>query len=113
MRGTHSDRGSASIEIVGILPLLLLGALFVWQMLLVSYTLNSAENAARTASRAASLDGDGETAALNSLSDWLRDDAEAVVDGTIAHVTIKVPLLFPGLTASDLTITRSAEMPGG
>jgi hypothetical protein len=108
-----SQRGSASIEIVSILPLLLLGALFVWQLLMLGYTVTAAENAARTGSRTASTSGDAEGAALRSLSSWLRDDADVDVAGTRTRVTIEVPILFPGLSSEDLTVSRSAEMPGG
>jgi hypothetical protein len=107
------DAGSASMELLGILPFLLLAALVAWQILLVAFTVTSAENAARAGSRAATRGQDGEEAAIEALSPWLRDDASASLSGTRATVHIEVPILFPGLTNEDVNVSRSAELPSG
>jgi Flp pilus assembly protein TadG len=61
LRLLHADqRGQASVEFAGVLVWMLLAALFVWQLLLVTWTFNQASNAARTASR---VDGRGGSAA--------------------------------------------------
>jgi hypothetical protein len=108
-----SPRGSASTELLGILPFLLLAALAAWQILLVAFTVTSAENAARAGSRAATRGQDGEEAALEALSSWLRDDADASLSGTRATVRIEVPILLPGLSNRDISVSRSAELPSG
>jgi TadE-like protein len=105
------ERGSASLEFTGLLPYLLLAALFAWQLLLATFTVTAAENAARTGSRAESLGRDGIEAAQDALPDWLRDDAFARAEGTLVRVTIEVPIVFPGLSVDDMTVSRTAEFP--
>ena len=46
---TYGQRGSASLETIGMLPYLLLAALFAWQVLVAGYIAVNAENAARHA----------------------------------------------------------------
>lgn len=106
-----SQRGSASVELIGLLPILVLAALGAWQLLLWTYTATAAENAARSASRAESLGRDGPAAAQDSMSSWLRRGASTDMDGTRATVTIKVPILFPPLRRDDLEVSETAVMP--
>jgi hypothetical protein len=108
------ERGSPSVELLGMLPLILLFALAAWQLLLFGATYASVENAARTGSRTAALQGvaQAEAAAVASLSSWLQEGASAsVAPPTRMTVTVEVPLLFPGLTRRDLVVTRTAEFP--
>lgn len=110
LRRVRSERGSAAIELLGMLPLLLLAALAAWQLLMVAFVMTTAENAARVASRAASLGRPGEASARASVRGWLHEDVSAAVDGTRVVVSIRVPLVFPGLP-SPVVVSRSAELP--
>ena len=110
---TSKARGSASTELLGFLPLLLIAMLAAWQLLLVAFTAVAAENAARTASRVEARGGQGEVAALRSLPSWLSDGATATMDGTKATVGVEVPIIFPGFTTDVIDVERTAELPSG
>jgi hypothetical protein len=107
------QEGSTSVELMGILPILLLGALAAWQILLVAMTVTSAENAARTASRAHATQGNAEGAGIRAMPQWLRDGARVQMSGDKATVVVEVPIIFPGLRAGEMTVSRSAELPSG
>lgn len=109
----RDQRGQAAIEFVGLLPLLLVAAMFAWQILIVGYTATSTTNAARTASRVATRDGDAEKAATEALPGVLREGAKAKVDGTRVTLEVAVPILMPGVRAGSWKITKAAELPGG
>ena len=49
---TESQRGQASVELLGVLPAVLLAALAAWQIVLAGHTAWLAGNAARVAARA-------------------------------------------------------------
>ena len=110
---THRLRGQdgqASVEFLGALPLLFAGALLVAQLLLVGSSMTSAQNAARTGSRAASLHSDGSKAALAALRPGLRKDSKITVAGTSVRVQIRVPTIVPGLDLP-LTLAETATLP--
>jgi pilus assembly protein CpaE len=105
------DRGSAAVELVGMLPLLLLAAVLVWQALLVTSVTTAAEHAARNASRAAAMGDAAQPAALAAMPAWLRDDARVQRSGpTAVTVEIGVPLVAPGVS-SPWRISRAAVLP--
>ena len=64
---TGRSRGSASIEMVAILPVVLLMMLLAFYVIAVSYTTHAASQAARDAARAFSLDQSPQAAASASL----------------------------------------------
>lgn len=108
---TGRERGSAAVELIGMLPLLLLVALLLWQGLLTLGATNAAEHAARNGSRAASTGGSARSAAMDAVPTWLRDDTAVQRDGgTDVTVRISVPLLVPGV-APAYTVTRTAVLP--
>ena len=107
----RAERGSASVELLGVLPLLLLAALMAWQILLAAFSVTNAENAARSGSRTEGRGGDGKKAAVRSLAGALRHGAKVTIDGERATVRVRVPIVFPGLTSDALTVRRSAELP--
>ena len=112
-RRARDERGQTAVEFVGMFPWLLIAALVAWQVLLVGYTSISTGNAARTASRVASLGGDAETAGERALPGMLADGAEVEVDGTRTTVRARVPILVPGLDADAFTVSKTAELPEG
>ena len=118
-----AERGSASIEFVGLLPWLLLGGLAAWQLLLTAAVVNGAEHAARVGSRAETLGRDGREAAIASLDDWVRPLAAAETGpgegcddddrerGTHVVVCVRVPVVVPGWSVDALRVARDAELP--
>ena len=71
------ERGQASTELMGMLWWLVLSALFVWQLLLVTWSVDQAANAARTASRVEAKNGNAEKAAHWAVSSGLREGDES------------------------------------
>ena len=111
MRRLRGERGAASVELLGLLPYLLLAALMGWQLLLLTYSVTNASNAARTGSRTEGLGGEGEKAAVRALASPLRKHADVKVDGEKASVRVRVPIVFPGFSSDEFTVKRSAELP--
>jgi hypothetical protein len=111
MRRLRRQGGQASVELLGLLPYLLLGALVMWQLLLATWAVTSASNAARAGSRVEARGGDGRAAAIDALNGPLRKDAAARISGERAEVRVRIPLLVPGVGTQSLTVTRSAVMP--
>jgi hypothetical protein len=105
------DRGSPSVELVGVLPLLIVAALAAWQLALVAFVATQAENAARAASRAQVVDGNGYEAGIDALPAYLRDGATAEIVGTKSTVRVAIPLVMPGMRSDSFAVTRTAELP--
>lgn len=105
------ERGSTAVELAGMLPMLLLVALFAWQALMVAFTVTAAENAARSGSRAEGRGDDGRATAFESLPSWLREDAQVEIDGELVEVRVPVPLVVPGVSLGGATVARTAELP--
>ena len=108
------EAGQASAELVGMLWWLLLAALVVWQLMLSAWATVSASNAARTGSRVESRGAErseAEEAAIASLSSPLRRHAEARGHGETMRVRVRVPVIVPGLSVDDLTVTKTATFP--
>jgi hypothetical protein len=107
----RDERGQASVELMGLLPYMLLAALVVWQLMLVGWATVSASNAARTGSRVEARGGEGREAALAALDGPLRRTATSTLNDEEAEVRVRIPILMPGLTVEDLTVTKTAETP--
>lgn len=116
-REAWRDRGSISIELVGILPILIVVVVLLVEGLLVASAVEDTSKAARDAAREASRGGDGVAAAQALLPDWIdvkRVDIGAAPGcaGICSTVEVSVPLGFPGVVElSQITITRSADFP--
>jgi len=108
----RDESGQASVEFAGVLFWLLLAGLFVWQMMLVSWSFTQAGNAARTASRVEARGGDPEKAGRNALSPGLREHAKVTMAGDKATVKVRIPIVVPGIGTDKLPATKSAELPG-
>jgi hypothetical protein len=107
------ERGQASAELLGMVWWLLFAALFVWQLMLGAWTVTQTSNAARTASRVEARGGDAEKAARNAVSGPLRDGFHRFrMEGEEkAIVSLKIPIILPGVTAPGFSITREAKLP--
>lgn len=111
--GLSGQRGQASIEVVGALPLLLIIAAAMWQLLLIGSALSSASNAARTGARTAALDGSKvQAAAIASLREPFRPGAQVQRSGRTVAVSVRVPILVPAFFDERFRVTERATMPG-
>jgi len=108
----RDERGQATVELLGLLPYLLLAGLVMWQLLLATWAITSASNAARTGSRVESRQaGAGKQAAIDALNGPLRKHAVATVSGERTVVRVRIPILVPGLDTDSVTVQRKAEFP--
>lgn len=110
---SRSERGVVSIEVVAYAALLLLLALLTLQISFAARSAVGARNAARSASRIAATGGSAaevQSAADAALPQELRP-ARVVREGsTRITVTVRVPILLPGL-GDVWSVSRVAEMP--
>ena len=128
----RNDKGSATIEMLGILPIAILVAGAIIQVFLIGYAAVSAESTARSAARQASRGGSfvapasgsfgGSDGIFNpqvsvSSGDSSRGGEEPSVpggggrDAVTATATMTVPFLGFGVDGLDLEITRFAVFP--
>jgi Flp pilus assembly protein TadG len=92
----HGERGTASVELVAVVPFLLLALLAVAQIALAGQALWSASVAARAGARAAVVGADPAAAARAVLPPALRRQAK-VDDASGVEVRVEVPRLIPSL----------------
>lgn len=103
----HREDGTASVELVAVVPFLLLAILVAAQIGLAGQALWSAGVAARAGARAALVGGDARRAARRALPASLRDGAE-VRDGNVVSVEVAIPRLLPALPV--LTVGAKADL---
>ncbi|WP_405667360.1 TadE family protein [Streptomyces sp. NBC_00055] len=114
------DRGQTAIEFVGVTPLIILLVIALWQCALIGFTFSLAGNAADKAARA----GTGaeflptlacQRAAREDLPDaWESSSSTQCTSGPVlykAKVSLKVPVLVPGVLNWPMTITGEAASP--
>ena len=106
----HGEEGTASVELVAVVPFLLLGLLVAAQIALAGQALWSAGVAARAGARAAVVGGDASAAARSALPPSMREDA-LVEEGDRVSVRVEVPRLIPSLPEVRVG-ARSALEPG-
>lgn len=92
----HREEGTASVELVAVVPFLLLAVLAAIQIALAGQALWSASLAARAGARAALVGGEATAAARRALPPSLRAGARVEEAGDVS-VRVAVPRLFPGL----------------
>jgi hypothetical protein len=92
----HGEEGTASVELVAVVPFLLLAVLVAAQVALAGQALWSASVAARAGARAALIGGDAGAAARRALPASMRDGSK-VEEGQDVSVRVPVPRLLPQL----------------
>ncbi len=92
----HREGGTASVELVAVVPLLLLAVLAAAQIALAGQALWSASVAARAGARAALVGSDPAAAARRALPPPLRAGSKVEDSGGVS-VAVPVPRLFPGM----------------
>lgn len=90
------EDGTASVELVAVLPFLLSAVLVAAQIGVAGHALWSAGVAARTGARATLVGGDAEVAARRALPASMRGEAE-VSEGEGVSVRVVVPRLLPAM----------------
>ncbi|WP_435838749.1 TadE/TadG family type IV pilus assembly protein [Streptomyces antimycoticus] len=115
--GRGRERGSASIEFLGFLPILILVALAAVQLGIAAYAAQQAGTAARAAARTASLDEprtSPQAAGEAAISGWLADGTGISGGGcgggeAQATATVEIPSVIPGFDFG--SAEKSATMP--
>lgn len=102
----HSQRGQATVELLGVLPLALLAALAGWQLVLAGHTLWLSAQAARVAARAEAVGASPARAARTALPRSLEQGLTVtrLRQGGV-RVGVRVPLL---LSRRQLPVSVSA-----
>jgi Flp pilus assembly protein TadG len=106
----RTDRGTSTIELLLLTPLLVVVLLGVVQVALVAQARQAAQDAALAAARADRLDRDPGIAANEAVTGRLRP-VRATRIGSGGHawaVTLDVPSVFPG---AHLDVRREAVLP--
>lgn len=106
----HREEGTASVELVAVVPFLLLAVLVAAQLALAGQALWSAGIAARAGARAAVVGGDAAAVARRALPPSLRDGAH-VSDADGVAVEVRIPRLLPLLPR--LSVGSRSELPRG
>jgi hypothetical protein len=101
-------RGQASIELLGILPLTLLIALAIAQLLAAGSARELAGNAAEAAAAALLQGTDPTEAARKALPGWTRDRATVHVSGHRVEIHLRPRTVIP-LLANHLEARASAD----
>lgn len=101
--------GTASIELVAVVPFLLLALAVAAQIALAGQALWSASVAARAGARAQLVGGDAEAAARRALPPSLRDGAEVEADED-GGVEVEVPVLTLIPRLPRVTVVAGAKL---
>ena len=114
MTPRSDERAQASAELVAIVPLVLLAALAIAQLVVAGWTLVTAGEAARAGARAAEVGANARAAARSALPQTL-EPAHVDADGAEVTVRVVAPSLVPGLPAIPVSagtaLDPSAGMP--
>lgn len=95
-RAVRGEEGTASVELVAVVPFLLLAVVAVAQIALAGQALWSAGVAARAGARVALVGGEATAAARAALPPSLRRGVKVEEDGAVS-VRVEVPRLIPSL----------------
>lgn len=113
-RRNNGEEGTASVELVAVVPFLLLALAVAAQIALAGQALWSASVAARAGARAELVGGDAEAAARRALPSALREGAEvAAEDGEGVTVEVPVLTLIPRLPRVMVGAAADLEGDGG
>src|SRR3954451_20957547 len=104
----HGEEGTASVELVAVVPFLLLALVAAAQIALAGQALWSASVAARAGARAAGVGGGPTAAARGALPPSIRREAE-VEDSDGVAVRVEIPRLIPLLPSVRVGAASSLE----
>jgi hypothetical protein len=106
------EDGTASVELIGAVPFLLLAVLVAAQIGFAGYALWSAGIAARAGARAGLVGGDAGRAARKALPGGLRVGAD-VSDEDGVSVRVPVPRIVPAMPRLSVGASAAFESAGG
>jgi len=101
------EDGTASVELIGVVPFLLLAILVAAQIGVAGYALWSAGAAARAGARAGLVGNDAAAAARQTLPGGLRDGARVSDQGEVT-VRVPIPRIVPAMPS--LSVEASAAL---
>ena len=105
--GAREERGTASVELVAVIPFLICGLLVAIQVAVVGYAFWSAGVAARAGARAALVDRSATEAAQQALPEALRSGARVEEEDGVS-VRVALPRVLP--LVPDIAVTASAAL---
>jgi hypothetical protein len=108
VRGLRPAGGQASVELVGVLPLVVMLVLVVGQLLAAGAAAEMAGGAAEAGAVALVQGGDPAAAAKSAVPDWSRGRMTVVVEDTRVRVVVRPRAIVPPLV-SLLTARASAD----
>ena len=108
-RAIARESGQAAIEVLAALPVVLLIALLVAQVMAVGYASVLAGHAAEAGALALAGGGDAGAAARAALPGWSRARGQVAVEGGEVTVRLRPPTLLRAL-ARRLEVTAEAEV---
>jgi pilus assembly protein CpaE len=91
------DSGAVTLETVGVLPAVLIVAVLVWQAVLYGVAFTWSGHASSAAARAVAVDGDAAAAARAAVPAGVAEDLSVAAGEDSVRVSVKVPLIAPGL----------------
>lgn len=91
------QRGQASVELVALLPVLVVGALVAAQLLAAGRCRELAGHAATAGAMALLQDEDPAAAARHALPGWSRSRLDVAIRGRVVRVVLRPPGLLPGV----------------
>ena len=107
---SHREDGTASVELIAVIPFLLLAVLVAAQIAIAGHALWSASIAARAGARAALVGDDAMAAARRALPPSMRGGSKVDDSGEVS-VRVGVPRLLPVLPRV-MVGAKSALEPG-
>ncbi|MGW0787075.1 TadE family protein [Streptomyces sp. NPDC002911] len=117
--GLRSDRGQLSVEFTGMVPIILVTLVLLWQAVLVGYTFTLASGAADEGVRKAVASGTGEGRSSCEAAVYERlpgawegsariDCGGGGNDMVKATIRLEAPVLFPGFVGLPIPVTATA-----
>lgn len=106
----HRDRGQASVEFIGMLPILIVIGLALVQFGIAAYAIQQVGTGARAAARTASHDDpeiSPEAAGRAAMSDWIAKSAQFTLSTGVYYdevevtATVTIPSIIPGIGLGD------------
>jgi hypothetical protein len=105
---SRREGGTASVELIGVVPVLLLAVLVAAQIAVAGVALWSAGVAARAGARAALVSGDAAAAARRALPAALRTGVKVDEDDAVS-VHVQVPRLLPVVPSFSVDASAALE----